>query len=289
MNPDMLAPGERCASTSNRNFEGRQGRGGRTHLVSPQMAAAAARPRALRRRARARCRGGAGMKAITHVAGPRRRARPGQRRHRPDHPEAVPQAGRAHGLRRVRVLRLALRRGRQRAARLRAEPARIRGRAPSWSPGATSAAARPASTRPGRSWTRLRVVIAPSFADIFRLTLPRTDVIVELPEERREGADGGGRPRRGSSDGRPRGADRDDAGGKGSRSRSTSRPATASSTVSTTSALTLQHEDAIAAYEANAARGRPADDPPRVDRPSCSGFSRGPYPVTTMDSRALRP
>jgi 3-isopropylmalate/(R)-2-methylmalate dehydratase large subunit len=42
MNPDILGPGERCASTSNRNFEGRQGRGGRTHLVSPQMAAAAA-------------------------------------------------------------------------------------------------------------------------------------------------------------------------------------------------------------------------------------------------------
>jgi 3-isopropylmalate/(R)-2-methylmalate dehydratase large subunit len=42
MNPDVLEPGERCASTSNRNFEGRQGRGGRTHLVSPQMAAAAA-------------------------------------------------------------------------------------------------------------------------------------------------------------------------------------------------------------------------------------------------------
>jgi 3-isopropylmalate/(R)-2-methylmalate dehydratase large subunit len=42
MNPDQLAPGERCASTSNRNFEGRQGRGGRTHLVSPQMAVAAA-------------------------------------------------------------------------------------------------------------------------------------------------------------------------------------------------------------------------------------------------------
>jgi 3-isopropylmalate/(R)-2-methylmalate dehydratase large subunit len=42
MNPDTLAPGERCASTSNRNFEGRQGRGGRTHLVSPAMAAAAA-------------------------------------------------------------------------------------------------------------------------------------------------------------------------------------------------------------------------------------------------------
>ena len=42
MNPDQLDPGERCASTSNRNFEGRQGRGGRTHLVSPAMAAAAA-------------------------------------------------------------------------------------------------------------------------------------------------------------------------------------------------------------------------------------------------------
>ena len=42
MNPDILEPGERCASTSNRNFEGRQGRGGRTHLVSPMMAAAAA-------------------------------------------------------------------------------------------------------------------------------------------------------------------------------------------------------------------------------------------------------
>ena len=42
MNPDKLAPGERCASTSNRNFEGRQGKGGRTHLVSPEMAAAAA-------------------------------------------------------------------------------------------------------------------------------------------------------------------------------------------------------------------------------------------------------
>src|SRR6201999_996488 len=42
MNADKLEPGERCASTSNRNFEGRQGRGGRTHLVSPEMAAAAA-------------------------------------------------------------------------------------------------------------------------------------------------------------------------------------------------------------------------------------------------------
>ena len=42
MNNDLLSPGERCASTSNRNFEGRQGRGGRTHLVSPATAACAA-------------------------------------------------------------------------------------------------------------------------------------------------------------------------------------------------------------------------------------------------------
>lgn len=42
MNPDQLAPGERSASTSNRNFEGRQGPGGRTHLVSPEVAAATA-------------------------------------------------------------------------------------------------------------------------------------------------------------------------------------------------------------------------------------------------------
>ena len=42
MNPDKLAPGERSASTSNRNFEGRQGPGGRTHLVSPEVAAATA-------------------------------------------------------------------------------------------------------------------------------------------------------------------------------------------------------------------------------------------------------
>jgi 3-isopropylmalate/(R)-2-methylmalate dehydratase large subunit len=42
MNEDRIAPGQRCASTSNRNFEGRQGRDGRTHLLSPAMAAAAA-------------------------------------------------------------------------------------------------------------------------------------------------------------------------------------------------------------------------------------------------------
>jgi hypothetical protein len=50
MNPDQLAPGERCASTSNRNFEGRQGFKGRTHLCRPAMAAAAAIHRPLDRR-----------------------------------------------------------------------------------------------------------------------------------------------------------------------------------------------------------------------------------------------
>ena len=44
MNPDILSPGQRCAATSNRNFEGRQGKGGRTHLVSPAMAAAPPSP-----------------------------------------------------------------------------------------------------------------------------------------------------------------------------------------------------------------------------------------------------
>ena len=63
MNPDILAAGERCASTSNRNFEGRQGAGGRTHLVSPQMAAAAAITGPLHRRE------GAGMRELRQVTG----------------------------------------------------------------------------------------------------------------------------------------------------------------------------------------------------------------------------
>ena len=124
MNPDVLAAGERCASTSNRNFEGRQGRGGRTHLVSPQLAAATAiaghfvDPREL----------ADGVKPFVRVRSPGRRARPPRRRHGSDHPEAVPEADRADRLRRVPLLRLAPGRGRAAAARLRAERPRLRRR-----------------------------------------------------------------------------------------------------------------------------------------------------------------
>ena len=72
MNPDILQPGERCASTSNRNFEGRQGPGGRTHLVSPEMAGRGCHRRAFRRRPR-----GEAMRQMPVVTGraiPLRRA-----------------------------------------------------------------------------------------------------------------------------------------------------------------------------------------------------------------------
>ena len=96
MNGDLVAPGERCASTSNRNFVGRQGPGARTHLVSPAMAAAAAVDRPLHRRAALLAASEAKMERfqpLDAVAAPLPMR---QCRHRPDHPGALPaQAARA--------------------------------------------------------------------------------------------------------------------------------------------------------------------------------------------------
>ena len=161
MNPDQLAPGERSASTSNRNFEGRQGKGGRTHLVSPLVAAATAvrgtlsSPADLEPVGALASRPTAGPATGAAVTDPARRLRgpttielpttsghrqddndgrlphphrsrdpaaPQQRRHRPDHPGGLPQADHPNRLRGRAVRRLALR------SELRAEPAGFRGR-----------------------------------------------------------------------------------------------------------------------------------------------------------------
>jgi hypothetical protein len=99
MNPDQLAPGERSASTSNRNFEGRQGKGGRTHLVSPQVAAATAVLGHLASPADLSDASGAADGPVHDPRRPRGAAAAQQRRHRSDHPGPVPQAGHAYGLR----------------------------------------------------------------------------------------------------------------------------------------------------------------------------------------------
>ena len=138
MNPDILQPGERCASTSNRNFEGRQGRGGRTHLVSPADGRRGRHRGPLRRHPGVEL-----MEPVrTRSQGDGQRARPRRRRHRPDHPQAVPQADRAHRLRRVPVLRLGARSPAGTCRRTRSSP-----------PARTSAAAPRASTRRGRCRT----------------------------------------------------------------------------------------------------------------------------------------
>ena len=166
MNDDVLEPGQRCASTSNRNFEGRQGRGGRTHLVSPAMAAAAA--------IRGHFTDVRGWDvplmdaAVPHAHRPRRAAGPARRRHRPDHPEAVPEAARPHRLRRRAVLRLAGRRPAASRAPTSCSTSRASPAPRSCWPAPTSAAARRANTRCGRcatsasAWCWRR-----SFADIF--------------------------------------------------------------------------------------------------------------------------
>ena len=171
MNPDKLTPQQRSASTSNRNFEGRQGPGGRTHLVSPAMAAAAAvaghfvdvRPLLAEAASingnlrRTRCK-------PLPPTGAGRCARPGRRQHRPDHPGPLPQAGRAGRLRPAPLRRPALRRrgltpkpttpsvhGAARP-RLPAQRSRSLGKGRrSSSSGRTSAAGRAASTPSGPS------------------------------------------------------------------------------------------------------------------------------------------
>ena len=146
MNPDQLAPGERSASTSNRNFEGRQGKGGRTHLVSPLVAAATAvrgtlsSPADLEPVERGEPRDGRLHDPHRH----RGAAAPQQRRHRPDHPGRLPQAGHPHRLRGRPVRRLAGRRD------VRAQRPELLGRARCSSPGPTSEPAPRASTPSGR-------------------------------------------------------------------------------------------------------------------------------------------
>ena len=139
MNPDQLAPGERSASTSNRNFEGRQGKGGRTHLVSPLVAAATAV------RGTLSCTGGPGlMERVPHPHRHRRPAAPLQRRHRPDHPGGLPQAGHPHRLRGRAVLGLAP------ATRLHPQRRAVLARLGAGGGARTSAPGRRASTPSGR-------------------------------------------------------------------------------------------------------------------------------------------
>ena len=168
MNPDIAAPGERVASTSNRNFEGRQGRGARSHLVSPQMAAAAAIEGTSSTSEIGRQADDEGNRD-DHRA--RVGAQPRRRRHRPDHPQAVPQAGRAHRLRRVSVLRLG------EGARLGpAEATRSSSAGRNFGCG---------SSREHAPWALedygFQAIIAPSFADIFRSNCTKIGLLpVEL-------------------------------------------------------------------------------------------------------------
>ena len=156
MNADILSPGQRSASTSNRNFEGRQGQGGRTHLVSPPSPRRPRSPVTLHQR-RETCheRSEAGH-------GQRRRGPAQRRRHRPDHPGRLAEEGRAHRVRRGPV------RGVAPGSCVRPQSAR-RG------PGQGAAFGRElgcGSSREHAVWALqdygFQVVVAPSFADIFR-------------------------------------------------------------------------------------------------------------------------
>ena len=157
MNPDILQPGERSACTRNRNFEGRQGKGGRTHLVSPRSPPPPRSPATSRPRRTSRWNRSASSRA------PRCPLDRVRRRHRPDHPRRVPQA--------------------HRADRVRAVPVRTSGaRIPTFVlndqryAGASILLAGAnfgsGSSREHAPWAiedaGFRAVIAPSFADIFR-------------------------------------------------------------------------------------------------------------------------
>ncbi len=152
MNGDQLAPGQYAVSTSNRNFEGRQGAGGRTFLASPLTAAASA---IAGRIADARPlveRGGVGdARAAAAVHQQAGAAAGRQRRHRPDHPGPVPQGHQQGRAGRGAVRRLALRRRRHAHGRASSStgPRWPAGR--SCSPGPTSGRGRRGSTPPGRS------------------------------------------------------------------------------------------------------------------------------------------
>ncbi len=188
MNPDQLAPGERSASTSNRNFEGRQGKGGRTHLVSPAGGRRhrGAGPPGLARRPvrRPYSRGGLSSHgSVHHAHRPGRPAAPQQRRHRPDHPGALAEEGHPRRFRGRAV------RGLAQGPVVRPQPARARRAPPCWSPGPTSAPAPPVSTRSGRCRTTAsRPCISSRFADIFRGNSLKNGLLtVVLPQESSSG------------------------------------------------------------------------------------------------------
>ena len=246
MNPDILKPGERCASTSNRNFEGRQGRGGRTHLVSPQMAAAAAieghfvdiRELEL----------GAHGARSTVIARPRLGARPRRRRHRPDHPQAVPQADRAHRLRRVPVLRLG---ARSPAGTCPRNPILVAGR--NFGCG---------SSREHAPWALedygFQAIVAPRFADIFYSNCTKIGLLPVVLDE--DDVPRGRRRRRGRD--RPRRAGgRATATARSRASRSTPRSSTGCSNGLDDIALTLQQAATIDALRGARASGRARSRP----------------------------
>ena len=166
MNPDQLAPGERCASTSNRNFEGRQGKGGRTHLVSPLVAAATAVRGHAVESERSRC--AAEVEALTWTTFTTHTGiAAAAQALRVDTDQIIP----AVYLKRVTKTRLRGRAVRQLAtgSRVRAQPAGVRRRVASSSPDPTSAPARVAEHA---VWALrdfgFKVVLSTRFADIFR-------------------------------------------------------------------------------------------------------------------------